>query len=242
MANIFEFNRRELAGSFGDLGTLLPIGIGMILVNGLSASGIFFSVGLFYILTGVYYKITVPVQPMKVIGAYAIATAMSTEQVLASCALMGIIMLVIGISGVIDTIGKYTPKPVIRGIQLSAGILLMVQGFKLMMGSSTLQQAHNLAEPYLKIQAVGPIPIGVVLGFAAAFLTLFFLDNKKMPAGLIVVIIGVVVGLCLGTKEGMDKLRLGFYVPQIFGFQMPVKADFAFAFFALVLPQLPMTL
>ncbi|MCD4721197.1 MAG: putative sulfate/molybdate transporter, partial [Desulfobacula sp.] len=60
----YQFNRQEFAGSLGDLGTILPLALGMILVNGLSSTGIFFSVGLFYILTGVYFGITVPVQPM----------------------------------------------------------------------------------------------------------------------------------------------------------------------------------
>ncbi len=81
MTTKYRFNRQELAGSLGDLGTILPIAIGMILVNGLNPSGLFLSVGLFYIFTGFYYGVTVSVQPMKVIGAYAIATAMSSGQV-----------------------------------------------------------------------------------------------------------------------------------------------------------------
>ena len=55
----FKFNRMELAGSLGDLGTLLPISIGMILINGLSSPGVFLTIGLFYILTGIYFRITV---------------------------------------------------------------------------------------------------------------------------------------------------------------------------------------
>ena len=62
---------------------LLPLAIGMIMVNGLDPSGLFLSVGLFYIFTGIYFGITTPVQPMKVIAAYAIATAMIPSQILA---------------------------------------------------------------------------------------------------------------------------------------------------------------
>ncbi|MFO7875430.1 MAG: putative sulfate/molybdate transporter, partial [Desulfovermiculus sp.] len=53
MENRFRFNRLELAGSLGDLGTLLPIAIAMVLVNGLNPLGLFFSIGIFYILSGV---------------------------------------------------------------------------------------------------------------------------------------------------------------------------------------------
>jgi sulfate permease, SulP family len=238
----YRFNRRELAGSLGDLGTILPLSIGMILVNGLSATGIFFSVGLFYILTGIYYKVTVPVQPMKVIGAYAIATAMSSQQILASSLLMGGVLLIFGLTGAIKTIGNYTPKSVIRGVQLSTGTLLIIQAVKMIVGTSTLQKLHHLAEPYLIIQALGPVPIGIVMGITAGFLTLFLMDNKKMPAGLVVVILGLVVGVFWGTGEGMDLLNFGFYMPDILGFTMLVKEDFIFAVFSLVLPQLPMTL
>ena len=84
MSERFKFNRLELAGSLGDLGTLLPIAIAMVLFNGLNALGLFLSIGVFYVVSGIYFGITVPVQPMKVIGAYAIATAMSADQILAS--------------------------------------------------------------------------------------------------------------------------------------------------------------
>jgi len=38
----------ELAGSLGDLGTLLPIAIAMVLFNGLNLLGLFLSIGIFY--------------------------------------------------------------------------------------------------------------------------------------------------------------------------------------------------
>jgi len=237
----YQFNRREFAGSLGDLGTILPIAIGMILVNGLNPSGLFLSVGLFYIFTGFYYGVTVSVQPMKVIGAYAIATAMSSGQVLAAGLLMGIVLLVLGLTGAIDIIGKYTPKSVIRGVQLSTGTLLMAQGVKLMIGTSKLQILHKTAEPYLTVQSIGTIPIGIFIGITGAVLTLLLLENKKLPAGLVVVILGVLVGVIMGTKEGFDKIHFGFYLPQWLPLGLPAKTDFTFALFALVLPQLPMT-
>jgi SulP family sulfate permease len=237
----YQFNRREFAGSLGDLGTILPIAIGMILVNGLNPSGLFLSVGLFYIFTGLYYGVTVSVQPMKVIGAYAIATAMSSGQVLAAGLLIGIVLLILGLTGAIDIIGKYTPKSVIRGVQLSTGTLLMAQGVKLIIGTSNLQLLQKKAEPYLILQSIGPVPIGILIGIAGGILTLVLLDNKKLPAGLVIVILGLATGLIFGTKEGFANLHLGFYLPQWLSLGFPIKADFVIALFALVLPQLPMT-
>jgi SulP family sulfate permease len=241
MIGRYRFDRLELAGSLGDLGTLLPLAIGMIMINGLSPSGLFFAVGVFYIFSGCYYGITVPVQPMKVIGAYAIATAMSASQIAASGALIGLVLVVIGGTGAITVIGKYTPKPVVRGVQVSTGTLLMVQGVKFMMGSSKFQVLRQAAEPYLSLQSLGPIPIGIVIGIIGGVLTLALLDNRKLPAGLLVVLGGLALGLAFGTHEGLGNLRPGFYFPKLLPFGLPAGADLTFALLVLVLPQIPMT-
>ena len=237
-----RFNRLELAGSLGDLGTLLPIAIAMVLVNGLNPMGLFFSIGVFYIISGLYFGVTVPVQPMKVIGAYAIATALTADQILASSLLMGGVLLLIGLTGAIDLIRKATPQAVIRGVQLSTGALLMSGGVKFMIGTSKFQAMQDAVEPYLAFQSVGPVPISLVIGGAAAVLTLFLLDNKRFPAGLIVVLGGVITGLALGARIDIEGQALGLHLPEILPFGWPGNMDFSFALFALVLPQLPMTL
>jgi SulP family sulfate permease len=238
----YKFNRLELAGSLGDLGTLIPLGIGMIMINGLSTAGLFFSAGLFYISSGLYYGVTVPVQPMKVIGAYAIATAMSASQIMASGLLMGLFLLVVGATGTMRIIGKWIPTPVVRGVQISTGTLLMAEGVRFMAGSSKFQMLQQAAEPYLGIQGLGPIPIGILIGIIGGVLTLLLLDNKKLPAGLLVVLLGLGMGWVAGTHQGFDKIRLGISMPLILPFGMPAAADFTVALLVLVLPQIPMTL
>ncbi|MCG8617887.1 MAG: putative sulfate/molybdate transporter [Desulfobacterales bacterium] len=238
----YRFNRNEFAGSLGDLGTILPLALGMIMVNGLSPMGVFFSMGLFYALTGVYYGLTVPVEPMKVIGAYAIATAMSVQQIQASTLLMAGTLALIAATGSIDRFGRYIPKAVIRGIQVSTGLLLMVKGVEMMGGNSTIQHLKNLAEPYLTLQTLGPLPIGLVIGTLGIITTLGFLNNRKLPAGLIVILLGMVIGLVFGTGEGLDALSPGLYFPELLPHGFPSGADFSFVILAVVLPQMPMTL
>jgi len=238
----FKFNRMELAGSLGDLGTLLPIAIAMVLVNGLSPLGLFFSIGVFYVLSGVYFGITVPVQPMKVIGAYAIVTSMSASQVLAASVLIGIFLFIIGLTGAIDIIRKVTPKSVVRGVQLSTGAMLISGGIQFMIGTSRFQALRNAAEPYLSFQSIGPLPLGIVIGIAGGAATLFLLDNRKFPAGLMVVLGGLITGLVLGAGADLGKAHIVPKLPEIFPFPFPGKADFTFALLVLVLPQLPMTL
>lgn len=238
----YRFNRLEFAGSLGDLGTLLPLAIGMIMINGLDPLGLLMAVGLFHLFSGIYYGITVPVQPMKVIGAYAIAMGLSASQVVASGALMGLFLLIIGGTGAVTLLGKYTPKPVVRGVQVSTGTLLIAQGVKFMVGSSKFQILRQAAEPYLSLQTLGPLPFGSAIGIIGGILTLLLLDNKRLPAALLVVFVGLVLGLVFGTHEGFDKFSVGLHIPEIFPYGIPTRIDFTFALLVLVLPQIPMTL
>ena len=238
----YKFNRTELAGSLGDIGTLLPLAIGMILINGLNPSGVFISVGIYYILSGFYFGVPVPVQPMKVIGAYAIVTAISASQIHAAGALMCLILLIIGTTGAITLIGRYIPTSVVRGVQLSTGILLLSEGIRFMVGTSKFQILSKAAEPYLSIAGLGPLPIGIVIGILGGVLTLLLLENKRFPAGLFIVFGGVVIGLILGRHENLENLSINITIPGFLPFEFPSTVDFTFALFALVLPQIPMTL
>jgi SulP family sulfate permease len=89
---------------------------------------------------------------------------------------------------------------------------------------------------------LGPVPIGIVIGVVGGLLTLFLVDNRRLPAGLVLVLCGILVGLSLGTHHGFEKLHVGINLPKILPFSIPSGPDFSLAFLLLVLPQIPMTL
>ncbi|HIJ41356.1 MAG TPA: sulfate permease [Deltaproteobacteria bacterium] len=238
----YRFNRMEFAGSLGDLGTILPLAIGMILINGLNPLGLFLGVGLFYVFSGLYFKVTSPVEPMKVIGAYAIATGITAVQIQASSLWVFLFLLIIGGTGIITLIGRYIPRPVIRGVQLSTGVLLVSQGVKLILGASKFQTLCKAAEPYLSIQSLGPAPLGLVIGGILGLLTLLLLENRRLPAAIVVVGAGLLTGIFFGTSEALQQIQIGFYLPDLLPFGLPSAGDFTFALLVLVLPQIPMTL
>ena len=184
-----RFDRVELAGSLGDLGTLLPIVVAMILINKLSPTAVFLSFGLFYLIVGFYYRLPVPVQPLKAVGAIAIANpALITESVIgASGIIFGVILLVLAISGTVDRIAKLFTQPVVRGIQLALGLVFLRKGVELIIGKNLFLSgvAGRFAE----------YNINLIIGVAVFLMVLALLDNKKLPAAIAAVAAGIVAGL-----------------------------------------------
>jgi SulP family sulfate permease len=237
-----RFDRNELAGSLGDIGTLLPLAIGLILVNGLDATGLLISVGLFYVLAGLYFGVTVPVQPMKVIGAYAIASALPPGEITAAALWMAALLLVLGVTGTLTLVCRLVPFATVRGVQLATGVLLLTQGLEFFLGGTTLQTTHDSAEPFLQVDALGTMPMSLLLGLAAVALILALRGNRRVPAALAVVALGLLAGLLLGGWQMLGELELALHRPQLLPFGWPSGADIAVALTALALPQLPMTI
>src|SRR5512136_2420183 len=79
-----RLNRHEISGSLGDLGTFIPLLIGMSVTNGLDFTSALFFAGLFNIITGLTFSIPMAVQPMKAIAALAIAEHLRLGQILAA--------------------------------------------------------------------------------------------------------------------------------------------------------------
>jgi len=65
----FEFNVRELAGSMGDFGTLFPLAIGYIALCGVDPTGLLVMMGVANIVSGLVYRLPMPIEPMKVLAS-----------------------------------------------------------------------------------------------------------------------------------------------------------------------------
>ena len=223
------------------MGTLLPIAVGLILVNGLDATAVLIAVGLFYVLSGLYFRVTVPVQPMKVIGAYAIARGMSPVEISSAGMWMAAILLVLGATGAITAVSRLVPRAAVRGVQLTTGVLLLTEGIRFILGRGPLQTRLGSGEPFLAISSVGPLPIGILLGGAAVLAILLLLDNRVAPAGLVVIVAGAAAGLLLGDHPGLSEIRPGLHLPTLLPYGLPGPSEAVLALVALALPQLPQT-
>ncbi|MGB9630186.1 MAG: putative sulfate/molybdate transporter, partial [Thermodesulfobacteriota bacterium] len=129
-----EYNRMELAGAFGDLGTLIPFVVGYITLNKMDPLGILVAFGIFKIFVGLYFKTPIPIQPMKAIGGMAIAhpASITHGMIWGSGIFTGLFWLLMGLTGAITWIEKVTTKPVVRGIMLGLGLSFLVEGLKMM--------------------------------------------------------------------------------------------------------------
>jgi SulP family sulfate permease len=227
-----KFDRVELAGAFGDLGTLLPIVVGMILINKLSPSAVFLAFGLFYVLTGYYYRLPVPVQPLKAVGAMAIAyPALITESVIgASGIIFGALLLLFVLTGMVDKLAKLFTQPVVRGIQLSVGLVFLKKGIELIVSPQLFLSGlpGRFAEYH----------VNLIIGIVVFALVLVLLDNKKFPAALVALAAGIVSGFALGGFNA-EALSIG---PTRIQVMAPSLADFWTAFIMLILPQIPLTI
>jgi SulP family sulfate permease len=120
-----RFDRRELAGALADIGVLVPIAVALIVGNGLSATAVLLPAGLLYLTAGFVYGLPIPVQPLKAFGAIAIAKGLGSDEIAAGALLMGVIFLTLGRLGVLDLAARAFPRAVIRGVQLTVGLLFL---------------------------------------------------------------------------------------------------------------------
>src|SRR5579871_3539624 len=103
-----RFDRNELAGAFGAIGTVLPLIIGMIAVGGLDAASVLIMYGLMQVGTGFYYRLPMPVQPLKAVAILVMTTAATgkiTSGVIFGGGLaIGLTMLMLTLTGLMDLI------------------------------------------------------------------------------------------------------------------------------------------
>ncbi len=214
----FRFDRCEFSGAFGDVGILFPLAAALIAVNGMNPTLIFLFAGILYFVAGVYFRVPIPVQPLKAVAIIAIAAELSPAQISASGLLIGIILLIFTFTGVITVLNKILSKPIIMGIQLGIGLLLLKSGFKM------------IVQPFEYSS--------LILGVIGIFLIIILRNNKTFPAAVIIILSGFIYSLIFKNIGDFD-LSLGIEKPV---FKFPAGNDFYSAFFLLVLPQLPLTI
>jgi predicted benzoate:H+ symporter BenE len=210
----FAWNRREVAGAVGDLGTFLPHIIGAITVAGMAPTGVLSSFGLFYLVAGLFYGVPMGVQPMKAASAVLLIVPMTPTQVAGAGIVIGAVFFLIGVTGLVSRLAAAIPATVAAGIQLGLGLSLAGLGVRL------LQEQ-------------------LWLGLLISAVTVLLLGNQRLPAALVAVGLGVVLAQITGTGAPLPHLTLGIHLPSLV---RPTWEDVLRGTELAALPQIPLTL
>jgi MFS superfamily sulfate permease-like transporter len=215
-----RFDRHEWAGAVADLGVLVPIAVALIVTNGLSPTAVLLPAGILYVIAGWYFRLPVPVQPLKAFGAIAIAHGLGADEIAAGALLMGVIFVILGSTGLLDRVAKVFPRPIVRGIQLSVGLIFCKLAWGLVTDPPSLFADHDRPGWWL---------LGGALAVAAAAYLL-----RRHSVTLVLVLLAA-VAIAVSQDGGLS------WGPSALAFPSLSSGVFWTALVVLVVPQLPLT-
>ncbi len=216
---MIRFDRNEWAGALGDLGTDLPLLVGVMVAAQLDPAGVLVVFGAMQIFTALRYGIPMPVQPLKAMAALVIAQKISGPVLNGAGLAIGVCMLGLTAFGAIDWLVKVMPRCVIRGVQLGLGLKL---------GSLALKD-------YIRSDGIA----GYMLAAGIFVLVLSLRGNRRFPAALLAVGAGALYALAFKTDVSPLLGGVSVHAPA---FHVPAWGDIATGFVLLTLPQLPLSL
>lgn len=217
-----RFDLPELAGAFGDLGTLIPFVVAYVSILKVEPTGLLLAFGVGLVVAGFVYRTPFPVQPMKAIGAAAITGAAGTAVlspaiVVGAGVATGVIWTLLGVTGLAKRLGSLIPRPALLGVVMGLGLSFMLEGIR-MMAQQWMVSAVLLA------------------------ITLFLLARPRVPTMLILLLAGA--GYALVTVPGLSA-TMSAIEPQLrwpaFAWPGLTWHDLWQGTLLLALPQLPLT-
>ncbi len=213
-----RFDRQELGGAFGDIGTDLPLLIALIVTCDLDAASVLILFGALQIVTGVFYGIPMPVQPLKAMAAIMLAQHLSAGTLAGAGIVIGVVMLLLAATGLLDWLARVVPKEVVRGIQLGLGV--------------------TLATLALRDYAGRDGAIGYALAATAAVLLLVLRGQHRVPAPLVVMGLGLVYAIATGLDADAITSAFGVRFPTPL---VPTERELRDGAILLALPQIPLS-
>ena len=210
-----SFSLSEFAGSLGDFGTIIPLILAVALVSDVNSRYILLFFGIWFILTGLYYRLPIPLEPMKAIAVIVIAGGIGSGEIAAAGLILGVVFLVLGYGRSFSVIEKSVPESVVRGIQLGLALLLFKASVDFV-----------LKDAFFFV-------IGVAI--VVAFILLVRYRNVPDLSSVCVIAAGVIGGIII---HGIPPLSM-IPPPQLV---IPLPTDFPSALSTLVLPQVVLTI
>lgn len=217
----FRFNRTELSGALGDMGTFIPLLVGMVNRCGLQFGPALLFAGVMNVITGLVFRIPMPVQPMKAIAAVAISEGLTEAQILTAGIVTGAVVLLLGLTGLIGRLNRTIPRSVVRGLQLAIGLQLLTKGIGMVTGTGVWLGADS-----------------ITLGIVCALCVLVLYFSTRIPGALVVFGIGL-IALLVHKPNLLTELHVGmvWHLPDLTHW-----SDWRSGILQGAIPQIPLTL
>jgi len=218
LTNRIKINRNELSGAFGDIGTDLPLIVAMLAVTDLNASGVLIIFGLMQVMTAFVYGLPMPVQPLKAVAMIVITQKISSDVIFGGGLAIGVVMLLLTVTGMLTLLNRLVPKTVVRGIQLGLGLQLCLLALT----------DYIPSDQYIGyvVAAIG-FAIGVVL-----------IGNKKYPPALFIIGLGFLYAL-ISAPNVFQSISVT--IPTLIMPKISIE-NVLTGFVLLALPQIPLSL
>ena len=215
----------EISGSLGDLGTFLPITIALATADQISLSATLVFTGLFNIITGCVFGIPLPVQPMKAVAATALLASLTARETQAAGLFVAACVLILSVTGLLRWFTDAIPIPVVKGIQVGAGLALILSaGTKAM--TSLSWTGPSWADNYIWL--------------LSAFILLMLLVNApRVPFALAIFILGLIfASVRLATSSYPHVPNFSVWFPD---FRVPSGSEWKTGILSAGIGQLPLT-
>ena len=214
-----RFDRNELSGAFGDIGTDLPLIVGLVLTCGLSPASTLTLFGSLQILTGLLYRMPMPVQPLKAVAVIMITQRLSPAVLYGGGLAIALCMLALSLTGALSFLARAIPKAVVRGIQFGLGLQLCLLAMK----------------DYLPAEAAA----GYFLATGCFVVGFILLGNRRLPPAIPV----IGIGIAYAFTHKLDVVDFGrsfeFHAPSLY---VPALDDVLQGLVLLALPQVPLSI
>ena len=218
----------ELSGALGDLGTFVPIFVALVSSNQVSAPATLVFSGIANILTGILFGIPLPVQPMKAIAAVAIQKGLSNAEIAGAGFFVAGAVGLLSLAGLLNWFTRVVPVPIVKGIQVGAGLSLMLSAF-----------TNNFA-PLLRF---GPhVEREAAIMVSTLLLLLFCSLRPGRPFVFIIVIVSILMQFVhfgiLGSDLSIPRSVIELWQPKVV---VPTGSEFLDGLLTAGLGQLPLT-
>jgi MFS superfamily sulfate permease-like transporter len=218
---------RELSGALGDSGVLAPIALALIAVNGFHPTPLFLVFGIAYAAAGLYYRLPVPVQPLKAMAVIALSMGAGVELISLAAFEMAVVLGIIAVTGGARLLERVFTRPLVRGVQLGVGLLLIRKAIVMLVAGD--------GTDHLAV-ASGSAAVTIIVALAVLIVLLVAQERvSRIPAALIL----------LGAGAAFSAVASSPAAPLALPEWSVASLDPSLATSALILlviPQLPLTL